>query len=109
MAARRVLLGRIVRAHGTRGEVAIASYTAEPQAIAGYGSLSAADGRRFTITHARTTKQGVVARLAGIEDRNTAEALQGIELYVDRERLPAVADGEFYHTDLVGMDVVDTR
>ena len=53
------------------------------------------------------TPKGVVARIDGIADRNAAEALKGIELYVDRERLPAAAEGEFYHADLIGLAAVD--
>jgi len=106
---RRVLLGRIVRAHGSRGEVAILAYTAQPQDIAAYGPLSGADGTRFVITHARATTRGVLVRLAGVADRTAAEALQGIDLYVDRDRLPPPAEGEFYHADLIGLAVIDTH
>ena len=49
----------------------------------------------------------MVARLEGVGDRNAAEALKGIELYVDRARLPPAAEGEFYHADLIGMLAVD--
>jgi 16S rRNA processing protein RimM len=105
--SRRVLLGRILRAHGNRGEVAILAYTAKPRDIAAYGPLADADGALLTITQIRTTAKGVVARLKGIADRTAAEALKGVELYVDRDRLPAPADGEFYHTDLIGLAVVD--
>ena len=56
---------------------------------------------------ARATAKGVVARLKGIGDRTAAEALKGVELYVDRDRLPAAAEGEFYHADLIGLAAVD--
>jgi 16S rRNA processing protein RimM len=105
----RVLLGRILRAHGLRGEVEIAAYTARPQDIAAYGPLWDAAGGQHTITLVRATSKGVVARLAGIGDRTAAEALKGVELYVDREVLPETAAGEFYHADLVGLLVVDPQ
>ena len=57
----------------------------------------------------RVTPKGVVARLAGVADRNAAEALKGVELYVERERLPPAAEGEFYHADLIGLTAVDRR
>jgi 16S rRNA processing protein RimM len=53
------------------------------------------------------TGKGVVARIEGVTDRNAAEALKGTELYVDRDRLPAATEGEFYHADLIGLDAVD--
>jgi 16S rRNA processing protein RimM len=105
---RRVLLGRIGAAHGVRGDVLVESYTAEPQDIAAYGPLETEDGtRRFELKVVRPTAKGVVARIAGIADRNAAEALRGIALYVERGRLPASADGEFYHADLVGLRAED--
>jgi len=106
----RVLLGRIVGAHGLRGEVAIHAYTATPADIGRYGPLYDKDGARsFRIASARGTPKGVVARLDGVSDRNAAEALRGVELYVDRDKLPAAADGEFYHADLIGLSAVDPQ
>jgi 16S rRNA processing protein RimM len=111
--ARPILLGRIAGAHGLRGEVMIHVYTTTPEAIADYGPLSDEAGRRsFTIERMRVAAKGVVARLAGIDDRNAAEALKGTQLYVARDRLPPAADGEFYHADLVGLaahDAAGTR
>ena len=108
--SRRILLGRIVGAHGLCGEVLIHSYAEVPESIAAYGPLlDQASGKTFTITHAKPTAKGVLARLAGIEDRNAAEALKGLELYVPRERLPPPADGEFYHADLIGLSAVDAE
>ena len=109
-APKRILLGRIAGAHGIRGEVVIHAYTVAPEDIGAYGPLSDADGARsFTITSARGTAKGVVARLKGVADRNAAEALKGVELYADRARLPAAAAGEYYHTDLIGLAAVDTE
>ncbi len=103
-----LLLGRIADAHGIRGEVLIHSYTDPPEHIGGYGPLSdAAGARSFEIESARTTTKGVVARLEGVGDRTAAEALKGTELYIDRDKLPAAAEDEFYHADLIGLDAVD--
>jgi 16S rRNA processing protein RimM len=100
----RILLGRIAAAHGIRGEVLIHAYTEPPENIAAYGPLTdRAGGRVFDIECRRVTAKGVVAHLAGIQDRGTAEALKGTELYVTRDRLPPPAEGEFYHWDLIGL------
>jgi len=106
---RRILLGRIAGAHGIRGEVLIKAFTERPQDIAAYGPLDDGGARTFTIEAVRATGKGVVARLAGVRDRNAAEALKGTPLYVDRARLPAPAEGEFYHADLIGMAAVDAE
>jgi 16S rRNA processing protein RimM len=106
----RVLLGRIAGAHGIRGEVLIKTFTAAPEDIGAYGPLSdVAGARAFRIAHARSTQKGVVARIEGVSDRNAAEALRGVDLYIARERLPAAPEGEFYHVDLVGLDAVDPQ
>ena len=105
--ANRILLGHIGGAHGIRGEVVIRSYAAVPEDIGAYGPLVDETGRRtFTIAGARNSSKGVVAKIAGIADRNAAEALRGTALYVAREALPAPGDGEYYHADLVGMTAV---
>ena len=104
---KRILLGRIAGAHGIRGEVLITAFTERPEDIAAYGPLDDGGARTFTIEAVRATAKGVVARLAGVRDRTAAEALRGAPLYVDRARLPAPGEGEFYHADLVGLSAVD--
>ncbi len=104
----RILLGHIAGAHGIRGEVLIKTYTAAPENVGAYGPLSDESGTRtFNLKSARATQKGVVARLQGVDDRNAAEALKGIALYIERDRLPAAVDGEFYHADLIGLAAVD--
>lgn len=104
----RILLGRIAGAHGIRGDVLIHAHTAVPTDIAEHGPLSDAAGTRmFVIASARMTGKGVVARIEGIADRTAAEALKGVELYIDREELPEAGEGEFYHADLIGLAAVD--
>jgi 16S rRNA processing protein RimM len=105
---RRVLLGRIATAHGIRGEVIVESYAAEPGDIAAYGPLESEDGKRkFELKVLRVSAKGVVARIAGVGDRNAAEALRGTRLYIDRARLPSAGEDEFYHADLIGLSVED--
>jgi 16S rRNA processing protein RimM len=104
----RVLLGRITGAHGLKGEVKIAAFTAKPEDVAAYGPLASEDGARsFEILSLRSAGGGsIIARLAGVTDRNGAEALRGIELYVPRTVLPVADTDEFYHSDLVGLNAV---
>ena len=102
---KRILMGRIGAAHGIKGEVRIQSFTAEPLALADYGPLETnRPGLTIEIEAARTTTNVLVARLKGIGDRTAAEKLNGVELYVDRERLPPADDDDFYHADLIGLE-----
>ena len=91
-----------------RGEVKLWSFTEDPTAVASYGALESEDGkRRFEIEALRPGKDFLVVRLAGIADRNAAEALRNTDLFVPRERLPPIDDADtFYHADLIGLDVV---
>ena len=106
--AERVCVARIGAAHGVRGEVRLWSFTEAPEAVAGYGPLESKDGtRRFEIASMRAAKDHFVARLKGIDDRNAAETLRNVDLYVPRQRLPAIdEDDTFYIADLVGLDAV---
>jgi 16S rRNA processing protein RimM len=107
---KRILLGRIAAAHGIRGDVLVKTFTGRPQDIAAYGPLGDGGGRTFEIKVVRVTpKGGVVASIAGVRDRNAAEALKGTPLYVDRDRLPAPDAGEYYHADLIGLAAVDSE
>lgn len=109
--APRVLLGRIVAAHGIRGELVIETFTAVPEDIAAYGPLQSADGARsFELKVLRRhPKGGVVARVAGVADRNGAEALRKTELYALRSDLPEAEEGEYYYADLIGLRVEDAN
>lgn len=101
-----IVLGRIVAAHGIRGEVAVKSFAAEPEDIAAYGPLDVVGSdRRIVIESLRSAKSGFIARLEGVRDRNAAEALKGAELAVARERLPQAGEEEYYHADLLGLEV----
>lgn len=104
---RRVLLGHIAGAHGIRGAVLVRSYTAEPEAIAAYGTLEDESGAaRFTLTVEGATAKGLICRVAGVTDRTQAERLKGVALYVARARLPEPEPGAYYHADLVGLAAV---
>jgi 16S rRNA processing protein RimM len=102
----RVLVGEIVRARGIRGEVVIRSYTADARMVAGYGPVTDDQGRAIAVTVEGTDGEMVRARIDGVDSRTQAEALRGTRLYVAREALPAPAPGEYYHCDLIGLDVV---
>lgn len=93
-------------AHGVRGEVKLKSFTADPKAIGRYGPVEDESGtRRFKVKVRGLVRGLVIARLEGVDDRNAAEALKGLRLYVGRDRLPKPRKGEWYHVDLIGLRV----
>ncbi|MGO4173416.1 ribosome maturation factor RimM [Bosea sp. TAF32] len=102
-----ILLGIVGAPHGVRGEVRIKTFTGDPLAIAEYGPLSDGKGRSFEITDIRPAKEVVVARLKGVATREAAEDLNGVELFVARDKLSAGEDeDEFLQADLIGCSVV---
>ena len=107
---KRVCVAQIGAAHGLKGEVRLFSFTQEPLAIASYGALESEDGaRKFEIEDLRQAKDHFVAKLRGVSDRDAAELLRNVKLYVPRERLPEPDEaGSFYHSDLIGLAVVNT-
>jgi 16S rRNA processing protein RimM len=106
--AARICVAQIGAAHGIRGEVRLRSFTEDPAAVASYGALESEDGRqRFEIEALRPAKGNFVAQLKGVKDRNAAEKLTNLKLYVPRGRLPPTEDADtFYHADLVGLAAV---
>jgi len=103
-ADRLVLVGVVAGAHGVRGEVRIRSFTANPRDIARYGTLSNEQGtRRFEVRVLSEAKGTVIARLDGVADRDAAEALRGVRLFVPRTALPKPGREEWYLADLVGL------
>jgi len=87
--------------------VRIKSFTEEPEDVARYGPLTDETGvRRFELRLIGAAKGVVVARLSGIVDRNQAEALRGLRLYLPRSALPQTEDEEYYHADLIGLEAV---
>ncbi|MEM8789331.1 MAG: ribosome maturation factor RimM [Pseudomonadota bacterium] len=102
-----VCVGAIAGAFGVRGEVRLKSFCADPAAIADYGPLTTEAGQSFPLRLTRPVKGGFAARLEGVGSREAAEALRGTRLYAPRDRLPDPGEDEFYHTDLIGLSVLD--
>ncbi|MCT4556707.1 MAG: ribosome maturation factor RimM [Pelagimonas sp.] len=104
-----ICVGAIGGAFGVQGEVRIKSFTSDPLAIQDYGPLTTQDGSlEFEVELQREIKNGFAARLSGVSTKEEADALKGARLFVSRDRLPDLPDDEFYHSDLMGLEVFDT-
>jgi 16S rRNA processing protein RimM len=106
--ADKICVGAIAGAFGVQGEVRIKSFTAVPHEIAEYNPLTSEDGRSFEVMLTREVKNGFAAVVSGIDSKEEADALKGVQLFVPRDRLPHLPDDEFYHSDLIGLEVFDT-
>jgi len=100
-----VTLAVVIGAHGVAGEVRLKLFTDDAAALKRYADFNAG---ALTLKSIREGSNGTIARFAEITDRNAAEAARGTEITVPRDALPPLAEGEYYHTDLVGLPAVST-
>ncbi|MBX9731162.1 MAG: ribosome maturation factor RimM [Sphingomonas sp.] len=97
---RPVTLAVVIGAHGVAGEVRLKVFAEDLKPYKSFNQGA------FTLKSARVGSNGTIARFAEIADRNAAEAMRGTELTVPRSSLPPLADGEYYHADILGLPVV---
>ena len=100
-----VCLGAIAGAHGVAGLVRVKSFTERPEDIAAYGPVRGDDGACHRLEVVGQTRGLLIARIAGIRDRDAARKLAGTRLSVARGKLPAPEQGAYYHADLIGLRV----
>lgn len=106
-ASERICVGVITGPQGVQGAVRVKSFTEIPEDIAGYGPVeNEAGDRRFELRLVGSTKGVLIARVSGVEDRNQAERLRGVRLYLPRTALPDTEADEYYHADLIGLEAV---
>jgi 16S rRNA processing protein RimM len=102
-----VCVAIVAGAHGLRGALKLRCFTERAEDVAAYGPVFDRHGNRlFELQVAGPAPGGVLVRADRVEDRNAAEALRGIELFVPRAALPPLPADEFYYTDLEGMDAL---
>ena len=101
----RVTLAAVAGAHGIGGEVRLKLFAESLDSLRRHAHFEAA-GRTLTLKSLKPGKPDATARFVEINSRDEAEALRGTVLTVDRADLPALADGEFYHSDLIGLPAV---
>jgi len=116
-----VELGRIQDAWGIKGWVRILPHSADTSALIASSSwflqppearfargFSAFTGSvSVTVLEAKAHADGLVAQLQGLDDRNGAEALKGVRIFLPRSAFPATPEGEYYWIDLIGLSVVN--
>jgi len=102
---RTVTLAVIIGAHGVMGEVRLKLFTDTVDGLKAHKSFNTG---ALTLKSVRAGTNGAIARFAEITDRTSAEKSRGIELQVPRDALPPLPDGEYYHTDLIGLAAVST-
>jgi 16S rRNA processing protein RimM len=97
-------IGYVARPHGVRGELRVVTHDPESTTLLDVDAIQL-DGVPYRLEHVRQVQGAFLLRLAGIGDRNRADALRGKRVAVDRELIP-LEEGEVLLADLVGCDVV---
>jgi 16S rRNA processing protein RimM len=105
LAAKTVTLAAVAGAHGVTGEVRLKLFAESLDSLKRHKSYN---GGTLTLKSLRANKGGAIARFAEINDRNAAQALRGQLLTIPRLELPPLAEGEYYHSDLIGLACVST-
>ena len=114
-------VGRILDAWGVKGWVKVLPHSTEPEALFSAKSwfLQVPDARfrpgftafsgtvSLNVDEAKTHSGSVVAKFAGVDDRNAAEALRGARIFLPRSSFPAASADEYYWADLIGLNVVN--
>jgi len=104
-----VCVGAIAGSFGVRGEVRLKSFCAVPEDIESYSPLLSEDGEQsYSITLTGRAKNGFTARLDSVATKEQADAVRGLRLFTKRDQLPSLPDDEYYFTDLIGLEVLDT-
>ena len=104
---KKILVGKIVAFQGVRGDVRVQTFTQKPddfKNLVVFGNkITPAD---FKFVRTVPNSSVIIAHINGFEDRTSAEALRGTELFVARDDLPDTKPGEYYQADLIGFTVI---
>ena len=107
-----LLIGEITKPQGIRGEVKVRHYTDDPDRFYDLETIQIPDGaafREIAVTGARVNGDDVFLTLEGIADRNEAEKMRGLKLYVDRAHARELPEDEVFIADIIGLPAFDTK
>ena len=102
----RITLAAIAGAHGVRGEVRLKLFTDSLASLSAHEQVLV-NGTPRRLLHVGGTAKSPTARFEGLTDRSAAEGLRGTLIEVERDALPPLGEGEYYHSDLLGLECID--
>jgi 16S rRNA processing protein RimM len=103
---KRIALAAVAGAHGIKGELRLKLFADSVESLARHSRLYVG-GRELALRDIKDAGKTAIARFEGISDRSAAEALRGQMVEIDRDQLPSLEEGEYYHADLIGLSCVD--
>ena len=109
----KILVGKIVAPQGIRGDVRVQTFSEKPEDFrefrvhpSAHSAAATWKPNDFRFIRVVPNSTVIIAHINGFDDRNAAEKLRGVELFIDRDSLPATRDGEYYQADLIGFSVI---
>ena len=103
---KRVALAAVAGAHGVKGELRLKLFADSVDSLARHSHFQVG-GRELALKDIKGGGKTAIARFEGISDRSAAEALRGSLVEIEREQLPPLEPGEYYHSDLIGLPCLD--
>jgi len=103
---KRVALAAVAGAHGVKGELRLKLFADSVESLARQSRLYVG-GRQLVLKDIKDGGKTAIARFEGVSDRTGAESLRGSLVEIDRDALPPLEEGEYYHADLIGLPCVD--
>jgi len=105
-----ILIGKVLKPHGIKGDLRVRYFNPDPLFLLNYSRLYLKDQRRgifrpFEVKDVQVRERDIILHLKGIEDRDAAERWSGSLIYVSREDLPPLEEGEYYWEDILGLEV----
>lgn len=104
----RVVMGKVIKAFGTKGDLKVRAYTESPQVFRSYSTVNVGDSV-FEVVRVRRHQGDVLLTLAGIEDPETAKTLAGLPVSIDASSLPEKEEDEYYWFELEGLRVLSSQ
>lgn len=106
----KIIIAKITSPHGIKGEVKLLNYSENPKDLEKYNPIFTKDGKNYKIKLVRNIKQNIyIAKINNINNRNQAEEIRNTELFIDTKQLKELPENEFYHQDLIGLTVKNTK
>ena len=109
LASDKVIVGKIGAPYGVKGWVKINSYTEKPEGIFEYTPWFLGEEKECSIDQWRTHGKSLVAKIEGVENRDDAERVKNLDIYINASQLPDLGDDGIYWRELTGMKVVTTQ
>ena len=103
---KRIALAAVAGAHGVKGELRLKLFSDSVESLARHSRFYVG-GRQLALKDVKDGGKTAIARIEGVSDRTAAEALRGQLVEIDRDALPPLEEGEYYHADLIGLPCVN--